>query len=254
MAKYTLIPRQQGERTKEDLELILRRLDHDLEGTLNFSKSILHMLINHDSLALEREKEFLRVAYYGVIHTENIKKAIKRLVFPDYLPWEFNLDNLLKQLKDYPKSKWSHQIDVTTTNPAPDLVASNFIELIYMQTYNFIKNIYDHSGSKPPIPIKISTRTTTLDRNQLPNLGPNQELYDENSSFVVVSVTDHGEGIPADQLPRIFERGHTTKTTGNGVGLALAEMTCDLIHGFVEVESELGKGSTFSLYFAQERR
>jgi signal transduction histidine kinase len=59
-----------------------------------------------------------------------------------------------------------------------------------------------------------------------------------------VSITDHGEGIPADVLPRIFEAFFTTKPQGSGTGLGL-----DIVHrivtekfgGKIEVETEPGK-------------
>jgi two-component system cell cycle sensor histidine kinase/response regulator CckA len=65
------------------------------------------------------------------------------------------------------------------------------------------------------------------------------------------SVSDTGCGIPPDILPRIFEAFFSTKEKGRGTGLGLS-----IVHrimqeagGFVEVESTVGRGSTFHLYF-----
>jgi PAS domain S-box-containing protein len=75
-------------------------------------------------------------------------------------------------------------------------------------------------------------------------------------SFVAVSITDTGSGIPADQLAQIFEPFFTTKEVGKGTGLGLSQ-----VYGFakqsggdVEVESELGKGTTFTLYLPKVER
>lgn len=68
--------------------------------------------------------------------------------------------------------------------------------------------------------------------------------------YVAVSIDDTGSGIPQDQFDRIFEPFFTTKGVGQGTGLGLSQ-----VFGFVKqsggevvVASEIGKGSTFTLY------
>ena len=67
---------------------------------------------------------------------------------------------------------------------------------------------------------------------------------------VVVSVADTGIGIPADDLPRIFERFYKADRArasgGTGLGLAIAKHTIQAHNGRLWVESVEGKGSTFS--------
>jgi PAS domain S-box-containing protein len=72
--------------------------------------------------------------------------------------------------------------------------------------------------------------------------------------FVAISVKDTGLGIPADVLDKIFEPFFTTKPIGKGTGLGLSQ-----VHGFahqaggtVKVESELGKGTTFTILLPRE--
>jgi len=71
----------------------------------------------------------------------------------------------------------------------------------------------------------------------------------DNDSTVRLVVQDDGAGIPAEILPRIFEPFLTTKETGRGVGLGLAisQNILERHHGSIEVQSEVGRGTTFTV-------
>jgi PAS domain S-box-containing protein len=68
--------------------------------------------------------------------------------------------------------------------------------------------------------------------------------------FVAVSITDTGTGIAATQLEQIFEPFYTTKSVGEGTGLGLSQVFgfAKQSGGEIAVASELGKGTTFTLY------
>jgi len=70
--------------------------------------------------------------------------------------------------------------------------------------------------------------------------------YGENFS-IIVRIADNGPGIPADKLPKIFEPYFTTKERGTGLGLAIVRHNTELYGGTVEVESEVGKGTRFTV-------
>lgn len=70
---------------------------------------------------------------------------------------------------------------------------------------------------------------------------------------LIVDVIDTGLGIAPDQMPKLFEKftvadnSSTSKYGGTGLGLALSQRLCKLMGGEVSVESELGKGSRFTI-------
>jgi signal transduction histidine kinase len=84
-------------------------------------------------------------------------------------------------------------------------------------------------------------------------VGPARAAIEEDAapgSYVVVTVTDTGGGIPPDVLPRVFEPFFTTKDVGKGTGLGLSQ-----VYGFakesgghVVIDSEVGLGTTVRLY------
>ena len=98
--------------------------------------------------------------------------------------------------------------------------------------------------------VTVRTRNQYLDK---PISG-----YDEvkEGDYVVLSVADTGQGIPAVDLKRIFEPFYTKKVmgrSGTGLGLAVVWGTVKDHLGYINVVSEEGEGTTFTLYFPVTR-
>ncbi len=70
--------------------------------------------------------------------------------------------------------------------------------------------------------------------------------YGDNYS-VVVKIGDDGAGIPPEAMPKIFEPYFTTKEKGTGLGLAIVKHNTELYNGTVQVESDPGKGTCFTV-------
>lgn len=78
-----------------------------------------------------------------------------------------------------------------------------------------------------------------------------QVTVSSEADWVWVRIKDEGPGIPADDLPRVFERFYRVHsqpkgTGGTGLGLAIAKRISEVHHGLLLAESELGRGSQFS--------
>jgi signal transduction histidine kinase/ActR/RegA family two-component response regulator len=94
--------------------------------------------------------------------------------------------------------------------------------------------------------LAIATANVTIDEEHVrahPGAAPGEH--------VMISVGDTGAGMTREVKARLFEAFFTTKPKGKGTGLGLA--TCQTIvqqsGGFIEVRSEVGKGTTFKIYF-----
>jgi signal transduction histidine kinase len=87
-----------------------------------------------------------------------------------------------------------------------------------------------------------------------PTGGEISVVLDASGVFARVTVIDSGIGIPADDLPHIFERFYRVDKARNradggcGLGLSLVRTLTEAHGGRIEVVSEVGKGSVFTVY------
>jgi CheY-like chemotaxis protein len=131
------------------------------------------------------------------------------------------------------------------TDLDPDLlnIAASSVHL-EKTLYNLISNAGEAMGKSGNITIKTSNKY--IDK---PISG--YDTVDEGD-YVVLSVSDEGEGISETDLKRIFEPFYTKKImgrSGTGLGLSVVWGTVKDHQGYIDVQSEEGKGTTFTLYF-----
>lgn len=116
---------------------------------------------------------------------------------------------------------------------------------IHQVIMNLCTNAYHAMPSKGGI-IEIVLETETLSEEDvvaLPEILP--------GDFVKISIKDNGEGISPDIKDRIFDPYFTTKEigTGTGMGLSVVHGIVKSHHGIIKVDSNIGKGTTFSVLF-----
>lgn len=94
--------------------------------------------------------------------------------------------------------------------------------------------------------VRVEDRTSSALPRMILRLGQGAEV----SEWVRLTVLDTGTGIPPDVLPHIFEPFFTTKASGRGSGLGLTQVY-DIVkqhEGEIEVQSQVGRGTTFAIY------
>jgi two-component system, OmpR family, sensor histidine kinase SenX3 len=108
------------------------------------------------------------------------------------------------------------------------------------------------TGTTPPPPLAPEGDAAgTGPADTTPVVSPNWRIEERDN--VRLSVQDHGIGIPARDLDRIFERfyrvdhGRSRDTGGTGLGLSIVRHVANNHQGWVDVESREGEGSTFTL-------
>lgn len=105
-----------------------------------------------------------------------------------------------------------------------------FVDVLYLRQalQNIVDNALRHSGAGTSI--RLNARKT--------------------GNVLTISIADEGEGIPADQLPHIFERYYSrgkSEAASSGLGLTIAREIVAAHHGFISVKSEVGSGTTFTI-------
>ena len=75
-----------------------------------------------------------------------------------------------------------------------------------------------------------------------------------NDEAVWVSVADTGGGIPQEQINRIFEPFYTTKKKGTGLGLMIVQRIVRAHNGRIELDSHVGRGTTFRLWLPLQEK
>lgn len=163
-----------------------------------------------------------------------------------------NLNQVITECLRSPESdrlRSCHPAVTIRTDLAPDLpnISGSSVHLA-KSLYNLICNASEAMKQGGVVTIETTTR----------RLSEPLQGYDQvrPGDYAVLTVSDTGEGIPAADLSRIFEPFYTKKVmgrSGTGLGLAVVWGTVQDHNGYINVKSEEGSGSVFTLYFPVTR-
>ena len=132
-------------------------------------------------------------------------------------------------------SRLNCQLDLAPDLPGVDADESQLAQVV--------QNLVLNADQATPMGGILSVTTRAVRAGE-----PGVPLQLEPGSYVAIAVQDPGVGIPPQYLTRVFDPYFTTKERGSGLGLATSYSIVKRHGGVIDVRSEVGRGSTFTVY------
>jgi len=139
------------------------------------------------------------------------------------------------------------------TESCSSLADSKQIDLSFSSSHRELLMDYD-AGKLQQIIINLLSNAIKFTSEQGSVNVAASSVMERGGEYLQLQVMDTGKGIPKNQLSHIFDRfyqvdsSNTRQDEGSGIGLALVKELVHLLQGRIEVDSEVGKGTTFSVY------
>jgi hypothetical protein len=238
-----------------EAELELERRDKEHQEEINQMKMRFFINISHE---LRTPLTLILAPLQEIINKISDRWTRNQL---EYIQRNANrLLHLVNQLMDYRRAELGvFELKVKKEN-AHQLIQDNFL---------FYDKLARHKKITYTLHSELEEKEELFDPNYLElivnNLLSNAFKYTESgqsitvtlkeeNNWLVLQVSDTGIGIPINKQGKIFERFYQIESehVGSGIGLSLVQRLVELHHGRIELDSEEGKGSTFSVYLPQD--
>ena len=242
-------------RKSMEAKLELERKDKEHQEEINQMKMRFFINISHE---LRTPLTLILAPLQEIINKISDRWTRNQL---EYIQRNANrLLHLVNQLMDYRRAELGvFELKVKKEN-AHQLIQDNFL---------FYDKLARHKKITYTLHSELEDKEELFDPNYLElivnNLLSNAFKYTESgqsitvtlkeeNNWLVLQVSDTGIGIPINKQGKIFERFYQIESehVGSGIGLSLVQRLVELHHGRIELDSEEGKGSTFSVYLPQD--
>lgn len=235
--KVTVMLKEQAELLKKDKLFLadsISNISHQLKTPIT-SMFVMTDLISDESLPQEKRVEFTRNICSQLERLQWLVTSLLKLSKIDAGTIEFKRENV--NVKSLINRSVEHLlIPVELKGQTLDITGDE--QISFMGDFNWslealaniVKNCMEHTPEGGKITISLS----------------------ETSIFTMIEITDNGEGIHKSDLPYIFNRFYKGKNAGSdsiGIGLALSKSIIEGQGGTVDVSSEQGRGTSFSIKF-----
>ena len=226
----------------ENINTLTAGLAHDLNNILNIIQGYATLIMSHPdepSSVIEDAEVITTTVAEAVALSRELIAAGQQAK----LKFEFaNINDVIRRLTNALKKTFPPTIEISLDldSQLPTVVIHS--GHINRAILNLCINARDAIVGRGSIVIHTRTIPGGALSRRFPGAGQNRH--------VCISVSDTGIGMEADTKSQIFDSGFTTKDGSQGAGLGLS-MVNDIVtdhHGFIEVTSESGRGSIFSIY------
>jgi signal transduction histidine kinase len=211
----------------KDLGELAAHLAHEIRNPLGGIKGFATLLQQE----LQERPDLQQMAAYIVQGSDDLNQFVSH-VLQYARPFHLHIENVdliqlveeIKQLMQVDPT-WNAQIDFIIQSSVSALVVPLDPQLFK----SALLNIFVNAVQAMPAGGRLSV------------------IIESDPSWVTMRIEDTGIGIPAENLPKIFSPFFTTKETGNGLGLAEVHKIIQAHQGWIEVQSQAGKGSVFTI-------
>ena len=236
--KTTITLKEAAENSnKEKLQLkeALSDISHQLKTPLTSILIILDNLIDDPNMENDVREDFIRDIKMEMTNISFFVQSILKLSKLDTNTVDFIEEKVyIKDIIDEVSKKLSilcdlRNIEIVTLIKEDVQINCDFkwqVEAFL----NIVKNCIEHSKNDSNIFIEV----------------------DENNAYSQVTIEDNGGGIDDEDLPHIFEKFYKGKNSDNessGIGLSLSKSIIEKSHGYIDVESKVGKGTKFIIKY-----
>jgi two-component system NtrC family sensor kinase len=214
---------------------------HDFNNLLTVIRASVDLL-NRPQLTEERRQRYITAIADAVARAARLTSQLLAFARRQTLkPEVFDVGERMQSLHDMLATLLGPAIEITIRLPAEPCLVNADASQFETALINMATNARDAMQGMGKIAFRIEPATAVPD--SLAHLVCSH-------GFIRVAVSDTGIGIPTARLGRIFEPFFTTKQVGHGTGLGLSQVFgfARQSGGEVTVTSEVGQGSTFSLY------
>jgi signal transduction histidine kinase len=222
------------------VELINRSMENaaSVEGEqLETIKGDLSRLNGQIARCVEISRRYLSFLHTSVSEKSNV--GVNQVV-----------SDLTELLTRHPSAK-GHELRVTglDSDATAEINGTDFLQILLNLTINALQCTADPHR----VTVSCQLRTESIDLTAFPE-GPTTRVIDREAfanrpPLICITVEDNGPGIAPENLRRMFEERFTTKPPdrGTGLGLSIVKRLIRTANGAVIIESELGRGSKFTV-------
>jgi PAS domain S-box-containing protein len=207
-------------------------LAHEIGNPLGIIKSSAKYLQKTESIDSDL-REDLEIIESEATRCQNIVQQLLKLASPgEFVDVPLEINTVVSQSANLIQLRSeSEEIEVVITIPSYPIVISGDEKQLASVVTNIMLNASEALDGEGRIELELNER------------------HEEEGSWAVIRITDNGCGIAHKDVARIFDPFFTRKDRGTGLGLSITLKVVERMGGKVEVESEVDKGTTFTLLF-----
>ena len=239
--KITVMLKEQAENSAKDkinLKNSLEDISHQLKTPLTSITIMLDNILDSPDMDLQTRNDFIKDIYREIANVKFLVQNLLILSKFDANTITFNekeekLEDIIEEAKQNVASICDLKNIQIILEGKEDAKTTCDLKWQVEALTNILKNCAEHSNNNTKINV----------------------LYSENNMYSEIVIKDEGSGIDQKDLKHIFERFYKGKNSDKdsiGIGLSLAKTIIEKDNGFITVDSELGKGTTFNIKYRKQ--